>query len=484
MPNLQYIGARYVPVVFSNPDDDSSNWKSGISYENLVIVTYLDDSYTSRKPVPSSVGNPADNPDYWAKTGDFNAALTALQSRVYDLETQNGNNPLDTTAQTLSGAVNELNGKIGNDQLLTDRTTLTGGINEIYLRTMNPHRLRNRKVLFVGDSYGVVTDNWVGKFITITGLKAENCVNLCYGGAGFIDPQSFLNQIRNYVPSEGMERDKITDIIVCGGVNDADPANSPTINTINAAIQTFVNYAKQEYPFATVYIGMIGRLSGLGLHSDYIYNLNFPVLDSYKYHSPRYGAVYLNGVENAMWDYKNFFNSDGVHPNNDGSLSIAMAVANAWRSGSYQVISHPAEDYELDANLTNNGSFHFRGRQQGDIISIDWGGILDVDTPFSMTGLVTNVNLMDWGLDNYKGGWYQATEAQHNSQNMHAFQCQFYTMVGGVRTAEDHTRACSIHFYNDGHVTLELLEAGQTITDISRIVIPFDVFTVDLYGHR
>jgi hypothetical protein len=80
MANLQYIGARYVPIVFSNPDDNTANWKSGVFYEPLTIVTYLDDSYTSRKAVPTSIGNPADNPDYWVKTGDFNASLTTLQN--------------------------------------------------------------------------------------------------------------------------------------------------------------------------------------------------------------------------------------------------------------------------------------------------------------------------------------------------------------------------------------------------------------------
>lgn len=462
MANIQYTGARYVPKFYENSLNPLSPvWESGVSYEAFTVVTYLDDSYTSKIPVPASVGNPANNPTYWVRTGNYNAAISLLQNKVSTLENQNGTETLDTEAQTLSG-----------------------GVNEVYRRTMNPHRLRNRKVLFVGDSYGVITNNWVEKFITITGLRAGNCANLCVGGAGFIDPQSFLNQVTNYTPAAGMERDKITDIIVCGGVNDADPNNNPSLSTLNPAIQSFVNYVKSEFPFATIYIGMIGRLNGLGLHSDYIFNLNFPVLDAYKVYSPRYGAVYLNGVENALWDYAHFFDTDGVHPNNDGSLSIAMAVANAWRSGACQIISHPAESYQLDANFTNNGSYHFRGRQQGDIISIDWGGIIDVGTPFSMTGLVTNVNFMNWGLDNYKGGWYQTNEAQHNSQNMHAFQCQFYTMVGGVSTAEDHTRACALHFYNDGHVTLELLEAGQTIADISRIVIPFDVFTVDLYGHR
>lgn len=86
MGNLQYIGARYVPLVFKNPDDGTANWKSGITYEALTIVTFNGDSYTSRQAVPDGIGNPASNPDYWTLTGNFNASLNALQNRVSNIE--------------------------------------------------------------------------------------------------------------------------------------------------------------------------------------------------------------------------------------------------------------------------------------------------------------------------------------------------------------------------------------------------------------
>ena len=82
MANIQYIGARYVPKFYENPDDGSNDWKSGVSYEPLTVVTYLDDSYTSKIAVPASVGDPAANTNYWVKTGNYNAAITALQSNV------------------------------------------------------------------------------------------------------------------------------------------------------------------------------------------------------------------------------------------------------------------------------------------------------------------------------------------------------------------------------------------------------------------
>lgn len=82
MPYAQYIGARYVPKFYENPDDGSNNWKSGQEYEPLTIVTYQGNSYTSKKPVTQNVGNPADNPAYWAETGNYNASITALQNAV------------------------------------------------------------------------------------------------------------------------------------------------------------------------------------------------------------------------------------------------------------------------------------------------------------------------------------------------------------------------------------------------------------------
>ena len=83
----QYIGARYVPIIYSGANG-SPEWVSGVAYEPLTIVTYLNNSFTSRIPVPSSVGNPADNPDYWAVTGNYNAQVEAYRQQVNELSEQ------------------------------------------------------------------------------------------------------------------------------------------------------------------------------------------------------------------------------------------------------------------------------------------------------------------------------------------------------------------------------------------------------------
>lgn len=82
MSVLQYIGARYVPKFYENPDDQSTDWKAGVNYEPLTVVTYNGQTYTSKIPVPGTVGNPEDNPDYWALTGEYNAAIGQLRNEV------------------------------------------------------------------------------------------------------------------------------------------------------------------------------------------------------------------------------------------------------------------------------------------------------------------------------------------------------------------------------------------------------------------
>ena len=79
----QYVGARYVPK-FASPVE----WASGTSYEALTIVTFNNASYTSKVPVPPTVGNPANNPQYWALTGNYNAQVEQYRQETAGYKTQ------------------------------------------------------------------------------------------------------------------------------------------------------------------------------------------------------------------------------------------------------------------------------------------------------------------------------------------------------------------------------------------------------------
>ena len=75
----QYIGARYVPT-FADP----LTWDNSHSYEALMMVDYMGDTYTSKKPVPPGIA--ITNTDYWVMTGSFNSQLSEIRGDLDNLE--------------------------------------------------------------------------------------------------------------------------------------------------------------------------------------------------------------------------------------------------------------------------------------------------------------------------------------------------------------------------------------------------------------
>lgn len=107
----QYVGARYVPKFYENSLNPLSNeWEENVNYEALTVVTYLNDSYTSKKPVPVTVGNPRNNPEYWCLTGAYNAQIEQYRSEVVNLSNNIGDlDDLETEDKsTIVNAINSL----------------------------------------------------------------------------------------------------------------------------------------------------------------------------------------------------------------------------------------------------------------------------------------------------------------------------------------------------------------------------------------
>lgn len=83
MANNVYVGMRYVLKIYENSQDPASAaWEANTYYEPLVMVNYNDSSYVSRKPVPATIGNPVDNPSYWALSGLYNGQIRELQREL------------------------------------------------------------------------------------------------------------------------------------------------------------------------------------------------------------------------------------------------------------------------------------------------------------------------------------------------------------------------------------------------------------------
>lgn len=133
----QYVGARYVPL-FGRKDEESIEWDNSKPYEQLTVVLYQGNSFTSRQYVPAGVD--INNELFWAETGNFNAQLEAYRREVADYVeriTANENAisaintalPIDefeskTVLETIEDDIETLQANVSNQiEILSDNTS-------------------------------------------------------------------------------------------------------------------------------------------------------------------------------------------------------------------------------------------------------------------------------------------------------------------------------------------------------------------------
>lgn len=334
----QYVGARYVPK-FASPID----WKSGTSYEAMTIVAYNNSSYTSKVPVPATVGNPANNPQYWALTGNYNAQVeeyrqdvinntTELNTTINNLKTETENSVQQVQEQT-----NEIQSNLAQE--INDRKKKD---EELEKNFITPYGMNHRKILIIGDSY-TASKEWTGKLpdygLGVT--ENKNMIIQAIGGAGFTVGDKFKDQLtlaQTKVTAAGLNADDITDIYYCGCVNDGGTDASTITSAINdcitAASNMFKNAEQYVVPFGSNISG-IARWNFVrnfiqGAHSS---NANVAKNAPMILHSP------------------DLFQSDGLHPSNDGMSLIAHYMAK-FIKGSDELIT----PYRTAGVTNNNGT--------------------------------------------------------------------------------------------------------------------------------
>lgn len=195
----QYIGARYVPEFYYG-NNGSAEWVAGVSYEALTIVTRLGNSFTSRKPVPSNIGAPENNPEYWVATGNFNSQLEYVSEE------------------------------------LEYRTT--------------------KKYIIIGASInlssgGTIQGGFAQRAIDVLGIPSEDYFNSAVSGSGFTAGSTkFIDQLTNIIASATPEfKAANVRIIVIGGMN--NDANASAADYLSA-VDSFVALAKENFPKSTI----------------------------------------------------------------------------------------------------------------------------------------------------------------------------------------------------------------------------------------
>lgn len=280
----EYIGARYVLKIYENSQNPlSADWESGVNYEPLVMVNYNNSSYISKKQVPATIGNPVDNPSYWALSGLYNGQIAQIQNDV----------------NSLKDDVDELQDFVG------------------------------RRYIFVGDSYGAGQgpDGDTTSYISVCAGKLGLTLGVDYftasiGGAswkglnGRPSFRSVLETIENAVTNP----DTITDIVVCGGVNDA----VGTIGDGLGGMTDFDTYARTKYPNARVHVGLIGWSKNDSTRTN-ILEVSNPIYTSCGFR----GFGLLDMKYPILHDYSGDFQSDGTHPSQNGQNKIGWQLSAA-----------------------------------------------------------------------------------------------------------------------------------------------------------
>lgn len=280
----QYIGARYVTKIYENSlDPSSAEWEANINYEPLTMVTYNYGSYLSKKQVPANIGNPADNPTYWAQTGFYNGQIAMLQ------------NEIDTVRDSIS---------------------------------------HHKRIIILSDSWGERTDGNGKTFLQLigdyTGLSSDDYYYNALGGSAFYQTNPNLTtflDLLEAIENNVTDKSTITDIVVVGMTNDITRDTNGTA----AGIVSFMDYAKLTYPNAKVSLMACGIIFTSDMMSAYDI-----MLGVWK-NGTQAGATFITNSEYLMHNSALLDHSDFAHPNSAGVTELAKQVLNGIYNGSIDV---------------------------------------------------------------------------------------------------------------------------------------------------
>lgn len=267
-------------------------------------------------------------------TGNLNKEITNRESSDNLINTKIDNeitartdavNTINGNINTINGNINTLDNKIDNETTNRENSDdlINNRIDDIEGRIVS---ITGRKYILVADSYGAL--GWTENVKTELGLDAYIINN---GGAGFVGNGGGSTWNQSIVVLAGTlspnERASITDIIVLGGVNDY----SYTYEAVLAGATTFITYCKNAFPNAKTQIGVISNASGL-VRPEIGYKLFNMVIPAYQEACGTAGGVYLPNMTGAL-KYTGFLQSDGLHPNENGTRALTNMIKNYILNG-------------------------------------------------------------------------------------------------------------------------------------------------------
>lgn len=289
--NRQYVGARYVPKIMGE-------WNKTLQYEALSVVTYMGNSFTSKKPVPANVE--IDNTDYWVNTGNYNAQVE--EYRKVTLETKELANNTNTDLQAFKKNQTNTNNEFNNKIDLT-----TSALNKL------------KDAVFDGDTPTVIT--------------------VAKSGGRFHTINEAINFAKGYC-----SRNKRVTILICGGVYSESIVitKNPGIDLVGIGMPEIDSDA--SYPNAPAYIYGDTYIEGISFYSNgkdsYAFHLDGSVDTSCgtkvtvvncKFHSVNQPALGCGCTRGCQYTFINceFNGSDGIYLHNEASANVDKQYFNA-----------------------------------------------------------------------------------------------------------------------------------------------------------
>lgn len=331
MAQLQYIGARYVPIWYQNSVDQTANWEINVEYEPLTWVTSQNNHlYLSKKTVPDNIGSPAQNTDYWLDMG-------VITGNVQDIQDQ-----IDAIVANM-GSLSDLD--------TTDKSSLVAAINEVLASGGGGGGVTARKIYFLGDSYGetytsggTTITGWLDKMQSVLGSSITvDSRSESLSGYGFLSNGTGHQWIER-INLISTPDDSVTDVCFIGGHNDA--AYAATNPNLSTAITSTIAAAKTTFPKAKIWVGYCSIAIGDN-------EATIATYGTYSGAASAEGAAIMDSsLAWCLFDSDLWFNVN--HPNNAGTTIMARAISTILKGGKffngYTKLAHKVVDASVEAS--------------------------------------------------------------------------------------------------------------------------------------
>ena len=256
----------------------------------------------------------------------------------------------------------------------------------------------NRRYVFIGDSYntsdtpsgGVQITPWGGLVASYMGLSNGTYYTTGLSGAGWSRDTSgtFLQLLQGL---NIQNKNDITDIVVCGGIND----NNQTDSQVLDAVEAFSQHVATNYPNAKIHVGCVAWSTNDGLRN-YLEHASCLYEKFGRYSNIDVMSNAITWLHNYAW-----IQPDGNHPYLEGSRHIAEKIANFLKGGN----SETRLKEELTVTATNQ-VFSTTGNMLNITQVID-GNTLTIETALAMgyNTLSFNASVTSINLQETNGRW-------------------------------------------------------------------------------